>query len=141
MAQLGGKSEGLLAIGDRQIGPAQDPMRQGPIHEAKDLWIVTESADQAMMVLRLPVTRDALVGVLAALCERTDIEADLTQDAMTMQELVGRFRPCRHVQARSTMLQGFIEFAMDVEGLGKTQMGHELLVRTIQVCRQFNIRA
>ena len=115
MAQLGGKREGLLAIGKRQIGPAQDPMRQGPIHEAKDLRIVTNSADQAIMVLH-SVTRDAFVGVLAAFCERADIEADLGQDTMTVQELVGGFRPFRHVQACSTMLQGFIELAIDVEG-------------------------
>src|SRR5262249_23637171 len=124
VAQLGGKSEGLLAIGDRKIGVAQDPMRQGPIHEAKHLWIITESTDQAMIVLHL-VTGDALVGVRAGLCERASVEVDLTQDAMTMQELVGRMRPCRSVQARSTMLQSFIEFAMDVKGGGKTQMGHE----------------
>ena len=83
------------------------------------------------------VTRDALVGMLAAFCERADIEADLGQDTMTVQELVGGFRAFRHVQACATMLQGFIELAIYVERIGKTQMGHKLLVRTIQDCRQF----
>ena len=55
---------------------------------------------------------------------------------MTVQELVGGIRAVRHVQACSTMLQGFIELAIDVERIGKTQMGHKLLVRTIQVCRE-----
>ena len=88
-------------------------------------------------LVKLVVTRDALAGVFAALRELTDIEGDLAQDAMTMHELVLRMRPCRHIQARSTMLQSFIEFAMDVEGRGKTQMGYEPFVRTIQVRRKF----